>query len=372
MAVGTAAMIGGALAGGALLGGASGAMSKKTSQKNTSGVNLNPYAKGGFEEQFYGGQTPNLGPKQQEELTRWQNILGDPSASAKDKEYANSQINDLKANPANGFTAEQGVQGKAFNDLQGMVNAGPNQGDYTKGVQSQRDLAAMFGDYAKTGGLPSQDDINSSNGIADNLYASRQTALNQSFTDQNTEAERLAARLGRPVNDSILQAKLRTGFIRQQDLLNSEKMGTSQNLALQLPGQRLGYAQQQAGLLDALGQQAMSNRNFLLGLGSQIGGQERDWRFRTSQQYNNATSSGGGGLGGAISGAIGGAGAGMSAFGAYQSGQASQGLISAQTNYLNRLAPMSLPTTAPTNPFAGGQTQFAGAGNYNLGNFRFS
>lgn len=302
MAVGTALAIGGAIAGGALLGGAAGAQKKK--QNSSSGLNL-------------------------------------AEASALEQKASR-------------------VQNSQFSDLENILYSNPNQDrqDYQTGLNSQKDLARMLGEYSKSGGLPSQADINSANQVTGNLFAQRQTELDQVFQDQNTEAERLAARLGRPVNDPIIQAKLRTGFIRQQDLLNAEKQGASQNLALQLPNQRLGYAQNQATLLDAIGQRAIDNRNFLIGLGSNLAGSERNWRLQTAEQWGKQSS--GGGLGGALSGMIGGAGAGMGMMGSWQQGQASMGLMNAQTNALNYRPAMSLPMPTMQIPQAQG---------YNMGNW---
>jgi hypothetical protein len=234
-----------------------------------------------------------------------------------------------------------GVQGDQFAQLQDLLKQGPGAGDYSAGIQSQRDLAAMLGEYSKTGGLPNQQDIDSANQISGNLFAQRQTELNQSFTDQNTEVERLAARLGRPVNDPILQSKLRTGFIRQQDLLNAEKMGASQS---------------QAGLLEALGQRAVDNRNFLLGLGSNLATSERNWRLQTGEQWGKQSQSGSG----ILPGLIGTAGAAMGAYGSFQSGNASVGLMNAQAGAYNR---MGTPPVAPM------QLQMPQAGGFNLGNF---
>lgn len=199
----------------------------------------------------------------------------------------------------------------SYNNLQGIIGYGPSASDYRTGVQSQRDLAGLLSEYQANGGLPTTTDINASNDISNNLYAARRTALSQTFQDQNTEAERLAARLGRPINDPILQAKLRTGFMRQSDALNAEQQGTAQQLALQLPGQRLGYAQQRSSILSGLGDQAIQNQNYLLGIGSNLTNMERQWRFNTGEKYGNQSNQSGGGFSGAVSGAISGAAGGM-------------------------------------------------------------
>lgn len=269
MAATTAALIGTAVAG-AALGGASGAMSKKSRQSNTSGVNLNPVLPGGFEEGFYGSQTPNFDAKQQQEYDRWVNISNDSSASAEDRAWAQKQAQQMAQNPSLGFTSKGGMGKDILNTIGNYVQAGPGQSDVSNAYGSNKDLAAMFGDYAKSGGIPGQEDINAANGFANNMFQARQVGLNQSFIDQTTDANRLAARLGRSVDDPILQAKLRTGFMRQQDSLSAEKQGLAQQFALQLPQQRLQYAQGQNNILNGLSNQAMQNQSYLLGIGNQL------------------------------------------------------------------------------------------------------
>jgi hypothetical protein len=238
-------------------------------------------------------------------------VLGAITGSQGSKSSQNStsgiKLRDADGREINSFN----LQDSSLSNIRSLLNAGPNDGDYAAGNQSTRDLASLLKQYSQSGGLPNQNDISQANGIASNLFSARQTALDQSFTDQNTEAQRLAARLGRPINDPILQAKLRTGFIRQSDLLNSEKSSAAQQLALQLPGQRLGYAQQATGVLNNFGNQALANQQYLFGLGNSIGNQERNFRLKTSDKYSNSSTNLWRGLSGAISGAIGGAGSGL-------------------------------------------------------------
>lgn len=179
----------------------------------------------------------------------------------------------------------------AFQGFKTMVGTGADQEDVYRSREASRKLAQMFQSASATGGLPSQDDINASNQFAQSMFGARRTGLEQSFQDQNTEMERLAARLGRPVNDPILQAKLRTGFMRQSDLLNAEQGAFASNFAMGLPERRLGYQAQAANVHGNLAYQAMQNRAALLGLGSQLGQQMFTNRYNLAPKV---TESGGG------------------------------------------------------------------------------
>lgn len=192
----------------------------------------------------------------------------------------------------------------SLDQLNQLTNAGPGTQAVKDSMTASNDLSALLKQMAQTSGLPTQGDINTSNAFSGNMFASRQTELNQMFQDQNTEAERLSARLGRPVNDPVLQAKLRTGFMRQQDSLNAEKQGYASQMALQLPGQRLNFTSMNNDLQGGLAAQAFRNRAAILEAGQNLMNNERNFRLNTASRWGEQSS--GGGLGGAISGALGG------------------------------------------------------------------
>ena len=197
-----------------------------------------------------------------------------------------------------------------LSNINDLVNSGAGTKDVTKATETQRALADMYAAFAKTGGLPGQEDIATAQGFAKNIFQNQQEALKQSFVGQTTEANRLAAQLGRSIDDPILQAKLRTNLMNQQAQLSAEEGSYASQLALQLPQQRLQYAGGQADILNNLATQAFNNRSALLSLGSNIAASERNFRLGTSERYGTTES--GGGFGGAIKGAMAGAGAGMS------------------------------------------------------------
>jgi hypothetical protein len=93
--------------------------------------------------------------------------------------------------------------------------------------------------------------------------------------------------------------------MRQQDQLNSEKMG----MADQLSQRRLGYATDRTNVMSNLASQAFANRTAILSLGSQLGNQERDFRLRAAG--SNTTSVQGGGLMGGLTGGLQGAAGGL-------------------------------------------------------------
>jgi hypothetical protein len=202
--------------------------------------------------------------------------------------------------------------GSDFSSLRDMMAGGPNSADYSAGTQAQRDFAAQLKKYSEGGNMPTDADLANSNVFAQRAFDPQRVQMQQGFEDQKVEASRLSASLGRSVDDPILQAKLRTEMMRQQTGLNAQQGAFANEFAMQMPGQRLAYAGQSAGLMDEIGQRASANRQLLMSLGSSILGNERSFRSQTADRWGKESS--GGGLGGAISGMLGGAGAGMSAF----------------------------------------------------------
>lgn len=198
-----------------------------------------------------------------------------------------------------------------YNSLSSLVDSNTgNAQDSENGLQSQRDLAAMLKQYSQGGAIPNQTDINQSNELASALFGGQRTLMNQGFADQRTQANKSAALLGRSVDDPILQAKLAQEQTRQSSVLDANQGAYAAQYANQLPGQRLGYAQQNASVLQGIASQAMSNRQALLSLGSQLQSGERNFRLSTAERYSNGETESGGGLKGAIQGGLAGAGTG--------------------------------------------------------------
>lgn len=272
---------------------------------------------------------------------------------------------DLVGNTDAGKAADEDIL-KQYQGLQGLVGKGPGESDVTAGLDSTRGLANMLEQYRNTGGLPDQSDMQTARGYTNDIFAAQQTALNQGFEDQNIQANRLAAQLGRPVNDPILRAKLAQDQIRQQQLLESQKTGFTAQYAQNLPMQRLGFAGQLADVRNSLASQAMSNRQALLGMGQSIQTNERNFRLAQSNRWATGSQTGesGGGVKGAIGGFMGGLGmlasfAGMGAggggggmggmFGGGQSKTMAQPSMSGGTGFLGVDTSMGMGM-APTQP----------------------
>jgi hypothetical protein len=192
-------------------------------------------------------------------------------------------------------------------------------------------LGQIYGDsnslYSAFAGLAGTDynmnnrDINQAQQYASNLYAPDRAALEQSFRDQTVDSNRLAASLGRSTNDPILQAKLRTGFMDQMSTLNARQTASAQEIAFQLPQQRMAGAQLQGAFLgsqlgtlnnyssigaqrvsafgtgynaeQAVRDQATQNRMTLFNLGNQLQQEGQNFRLasagRTTTGYNQGS-----------------------------------------------------------------------------------
>lgn len=208
----------------------------------------------------------------------------------------------------------------SYGQLGQMVGAGPGQQDVTAALGSTRDLASMLQSFAKGGFLPGQEDITTAQNFAQQMFAPQQTALQQSFQDQQTQANRMAAQMGRGANDPILAAKLAQEQTRQQGMLSAQQGAFAADFGMQLPGQRLGFQEQLANVRSGLATQAMQNRQSLFSMGQQAQQAERNWRLNTASRTNTQTS------GGDFMSAVGGisaiAGAGFGIAGGLQSLQA--------------------------------------------------
>lgn len=225
-----------------------------------------------------------------------------------------TQTSGVNLNAASGLQgAAQGATQQGLSDFGNMVGAGPGSSDVSAYTDNSHSLASMLQSYSQNGGMPDQNDISNSNNIASNLFASQRTQLAQNFQDQGYQANQQAALMGRSADDPVLRAKLAQDQTRQQALLQGQQGGLAQQLALQMPMQRLGFAQQQNQVLGGLASQALANRQTLASMGSGILGQQQAYQLATSQHYGTQSQSSGGGVGGALTGALGGLGAGMGA-----------------------------------------------------------
>ena len=203
-----------------------------------------------------------------------------------------------------GQAAQKG-QLSNYNSYQDLVNAGANQSDVTSARNQTLSLADMLQQYSQGAFLPNQQDISIANNLSNQL-------LQPSFYQGQIDANRLASQMGRPINDPVIQAKL-----RQSQALQQGQMAT--NFAMQFPQQRLGYAQQLTDVRGALASQAMANRQSILSIGGNILGQSNQMQIAgaSHQGWDSQNTSSGGGFTGFAKGAMAGFGsfAGMGGMG---------------------------------------------------------
>jgi len=198
-----------------------------------------------------------------------------------------------------------------FQDLQTLVNMGPGAEAIQADTQFQRQFGDFLSQMFQSGGVPTADQINQANQFAGQIFAPQRTAMQQAFQDQITQAQRLAARMGRPGTDPILLNKLAQEQTRQQAMLEAEQGAFAANFAQQLPQQQMNIGAMLSQLRGGLALQALQNRQMMLALGNQLTNSERQFRLATATRTgtNNQTQTGGGGLAGGIAGALTGAGA---------------------------------------------------------------
>lgn len=214
---------------------------------------------------------------------------------------------------------QQATAGTAgsFADLQGLLAQGPGATDVTAGTQSSRDLAALLQQYQQTGGMPSAQDIAQAQGFAGQMFAGQRLGAQQATLEAQQQYAQQAAIQGRGGLDPILRNKLAEQQRMQEQQIGAQQMAFGAQQAQGISQNRLAFAGQRANVLGGLASQAMSNRQALLSMGSQLQAAERNFRLATAEKYGTETKTGTatkeepGGLLGGITGAMAGAGAGV-------------------------------------------------------------
>lgn len=228
------------------------------------------------------------GQKEEETSVKTLNVKGETRQETEARKLAEEQL-------------------KSLRDL--ITQQGPGAQDIQAGYQSQVDFANQLQQMAQRGLLPTEADTFYANRTAGQLLAPQQVQLQQSLEDERTRVARLAGQMGRVQGDPILQAKLAQARLQGEAQLGAQQQALATNIAMQLPGQRLGLMEQAAGIRSGLASQALQNRQTLLNLGTGIQSQLQN--FRLGSAGSTVTTQSGGGLVGALTGAIGGAGAGL-------------------------------------------------------------
>lgn len=229
-------------------------------------------------------------------------LLGGQSETTYRKELAPASASETRG----GELALQNL-----NDLQSLLAQGPGAQDVAAGVGAQRSLADLLKQLQQTGGLPGQEDVQAAQTFAGQVFQGQQNSLANAFEDQRVQASRAQARLGRGGFDPVLQNKLAQEQTRQQGQLAADQGSFAAQFAQQLPQQRLGFAQQYAGVQSGLASQAMANRQALFNLGSQL--QNQGQQFRLGSAATQQITPQQGGFGGFLTGALSGGATGIKA-----------------------------------------------------------
>lgn len=214
--------------------------------------------------------------------------------------------------------ARQSQMGQ-FGDLQQLLTQGGTSqvaGDLQAARTEQLGLANML---REAQGGPNEAQITRAQQFAQDIFAPQQQALNQQFQTAETDTARLAARLGRSVDDPILRAKLAERQAEQTAGLQARQGAFTAQTAQDFQAQQLQRQNQLAQVRGGLATQALTNRQALLGMGQSILNQERNFRLQTAGRTSSTQGNSGGGTAGAIGGALAGAGAGLNALGSFQS-----------------------------------------------------
>lgn len=260
-------------------------MASKTTQ--TSELQLSPM--GRFEAQLSGGGDTSALDSRIRELE--QRIKDAEQPTALGRGYADPglyrELSSLKEQrqAATFYKGPSDIE-RSFNELKDIVAQGPTSSDVARGVQSQRDLADMLKMYSEGGNIPSQMDVERASMFAGQVFQPERVAMEQAFSDQARDYSRRAAIQGRSLTDPILAAKLASEQTRQSSMLGARQGSFAAQFAQQQPLQRLSFASDRANLLTGLGNQAMVNRQAILGIGSQLLNQERNFRLNTATRVN--------------------------------------------------------------------------------------
>jgi hypothetical protein len=164
----------------------------------------------------------------------------------------------------------------------------------------------MLGQFSQGGFMPTEQDWGTARQFASQQMQPQQAALSQLFEDEEQKRRRMAALRGRGAVDPVAMARMAQARAGQQLQLSAQEGAATSQFAQQLPGQRLGFAQQMAQVQGGLATQAMQNRQALLSAGQAIRGQEQQFRLGSATRTTSEKS--GGGFGGALGGALAGMG----------------------------------------------------------------
>lgn len=246
--------------------------------------------------------------------------------------------------------------GSNFQTLQDFTNLGPGANDVTEGVGASRDLAALLRQYQESGGAPSAQDQSQAGSFASSIFASRRLGAQQAGIEANQEYAKAAAIQGRGGLDPIFRNKVAQQQQQNEQMIGADQAAFTANTANQFSQNRLGFANQRANVLGGLATQALSNRQALVGMGSQIQSAERNFRLATATRTGTGQGSGtsvgssGSSLGNGIAGGLAGFGAGL-------------GAVKGFNDFMNPATPAAAPAASGGSPNLGVLPQAPAGGN---------
>lgn len=227
------------------------------------------------------------------------------SALASQGEGASSGTSSVSKNIASAGYQETTAGNTVFdmlNQLNQFNQAGPGKADIANAYGAQNDLASMLKQYSQGGYAPNQQDFS----YAQQAMAPQYEALRQSQVQQQQQFKQQAALSGRGPMDFAFQNKLGQNVMNQNLMLGAQQ----QQLAMQQPMQRLGFAQDYANLKQGLATQAMQNRLAIAGLGQQIQSAGQNYRLAAAGSTQSQSGQVGSQTGNMLTGAIAGLGTG--------------------------------------------------------------
>jgi len=210
-----------------------------------------------------------------------------PGQSTRGDALSQTQLQDINVlNRGRSNLEAQAVQSQedVFGQIGQLTAAGPGQSDITAGLQAQQGYGNLLQQQLGMGGMPSQQQIGAGQDYAQSIFAPQQVALNQQFNQQRIEQQRLAARLGRRMNDPVLANKMAFSQGQLQQQLSSQQGAFAAQTAMSLPERQAMLAEKLANVRGGLASQALQNRVALLSMGQQLAASERDYRRGTSNR----------------------------------------------------------------------------------------
>lgn len=238
--------------------------------------------------------------------------IGGAMAGSQKDVVTNKSTSSMNLSPESALEGQgRNATSQGLSDLQSFVSAGPGQQDVTNAYGAQNDFAAQLKSFSQGGFGPTEQDINSSNSMAEKLFGGRRNAITSNFGKQREDFAQQASLMGRSPLDPVFRNKLAQEQTRQLEQVGAEQGSFAMQNAMQQPFQRLQFQQQHANVLGGLATQAMSNRQALMSMGNNIHNSERGFRLNSASRENMNTQESGGGFKGGFAGALGGISAGL-------------------------------------------------------------